>query len=399
MKSTSKKSVSVIIPALNEEFNIATVINKAKNALETLGVEYEIVVVDSDSTDKTVEIAKSLGAVVVNQPLRGYGNAYHKGFSEAKGDVFVIGDADDTYDFNEIIRFVPPILNDECDFVIGSRLRGEKIPGAMPPLHRHLGTPVLTFFINLLFGTKISDSNCGLRAFSREAFMRLNVKSPGWEYASEQIIKAGIEKLRIKEIPITLYPDKKGRRPHLNPWKAGMENMTLIFMYSPKWLFIYPGLLFFALGLLLFSAFFFFPKENIKLPAFGLGDHTLILSSFLMLAGYQVTWFGTMAHFYTSIHRFEKLDNFSNIILKNKVFTLEFNAIIGLFLLSIGLAFIGFTVYRWVSGNLGDPQSVRLILHGSALFALGILNIFNGFLINMMIKEYTYRVNLKGLKD
>lgn len=226
---SNKTLVSVVIPTLNEELTLGICIDKAQQALAKLGIAGEIVVCDSNSTDKTVAIAKIKGAKIVQQPLLGYGNAYKKGIAEAQGEIIIIGDADNTYDFLDIEKFITPLLKNTYDFVTGNRLNRTIERGAMPWPHRYIGTPLMTLTINLLFGTKLRDCNCGLRSFRKTTFEKLNIQSSGWEFASELLIKASLLKLKIKDIDITLYRDSCGRKPHLNPWQAALRNFALIF--------------------------------------------------------------------------------------------------------------------------------------------------------------------------
>ncbi len=220
--------VSIVIPTLNEEISIGHCIVKAQKTLDALGLSYEIIISDSHSTDSTIAIAKKLGARVVHQQLRGYGNAYHLGIREAQGEIIIIGDADNTYDFSDIEKFIIPLLEKQYDLVIGNRLNSTMGKGAMPWLHRYIGTPIMTLAINILFQTKIKDSNCGMRAFTKKSYALLNLQSPSWEYASEMLIKAAQNKLRILNVDITLHRNMPGRTPHLNPWLAAITNFYLI---------------------------------------------------------------------------------------------------------------------------------------------------------------------------
>ncbi len=197
--------ISIVMPCLNEEAGIAQCIMWAHEGLDRAGLPGEIIVADNGSSDRSREIARAAGAEVVVQPLRGYGNAYHKGFAASSGRYIVMGDADQTYDFREIDRLIEP-LRQGYDYVLGSRFRGNILPGAMPWTHRYIGNPVLTFILNLLFGLKSSDAHSGLRAFTREAYLRMGLTSPGMEFASELVIKAAEANLRVAEVPITYYP-------------------------------------------------------------------------------------------------------------------------------------------------------------------------------------------------
>ncbi|MCC7197683.1 glycosyltransferase family 2 protein [Candidatus Peregrinibacteria bacterium] len=220
--------VSIIIPCLNEAATLPIVIEKALRSFKRLHLKGEVVVADNGSTDGSVKVASKFGARVVHCSQKGYGNALRCGFKNAKGKYLIMGDADDSYDFSRIDKFIDELKNG-TDLVMGTRLKGTIHKGAMPALHRYLGTPVLTFLINIFFGIKISDCNCGMRGLTRTAFDKLQMVSGGMEFASEMVIKAGIKKLKIKEIPIHFYPDKRGRKPHLKTWSDGWRHLKFIF--------------------------------------------------------------------------------------------------------------------------------------------------------------------------
>ena len=224
--------LSIVIPALNEEKTIGIVIEKALRTINKLGIKAELIVVDNGSTDNTSPISRKFGARVINVPARGYGNVLQHGFKAAEGKYILMADADDSYNLEEIEPFVDK-LNDGYDLVIGNRRKGKFIRGASPFLHRYLGTPVLTFIINLLFKTDIGDVNCGMRAIRKEAYEKMQCKSLGMEFASEMIIKAALNKLKITEVPCTLYRSKRGRPPHLKTWSDGWRHLRLILSSFP----------------------------------------------------------------------------------------------------------------------------------------------------------------------
>jgi glycosyltransferase involved in cell wall biosynthesis len=238
--SEATPEVSVVMPCLNEAETLPICIRKARAALERTGIAGEIVVADNGSTDGSIEIAKSLGARVVHVARRGYGAAYLGGLEEARGRYIVIGDSDDSYDFGDLERFVTP-LREGYDAVIGTRLRGTILPGAMPPLHRYLGNPVLTGILNLFFHVGVSDAHCGMRSFTREAFRRLELRTTGMEFASEMIVKMAKARMRIAEVPIVYHPDGRTRSPHLRSFRDGWRHLRFMLLYSPKWLFLIPG--------------------------------------------------------------------------------------------------------------------------------------------------------------
>jgi glycosyltransferase involved in cell wall biosynthesis len=247
----ARPEVSAVIPCLDEVKTLGAVIEKAQATFARLGVRGEVVVADNGSRDGSIELAERLGARVVRVSARGYGNALRAGMAAAEGRLLVMGDADDTYDFGELERFLAP-WRAGATFIMGTRLPpGTILPGANPWLNRNLGTPVLTFVLNRLFGTRIRDVNCGLRAIDREKFQQLGLVSEGMEFASEMLIKAAVQDLRIAEVPVTLHPDRRGRPPHLRRWSDGWRHLEFMLLHAPDQLLFLPGVLMLLLGLLL----------------------------------------------------------------------------------------------------------------------------------------------------
>ena len=246
-KPTTDVEVSVAMPCLNEEMTLGTCIEKVQQTLKALGIKGEIIVADNGSTDGSVEIAESLGAKVVHQPIRGYGAAYLAGIAAAQGKYIIIGDSDDTYDFTDLERFIEPLRNG-YDLVMGSRFKGEILPGAMSWSHRYIGNPILSGILRWFFKTNISDSHCGMRGFTREAYERMALQTTGMEFASEMVVKAVQEDLKIHEVPITYYP-REGESK-LNSFRDAWRHLRFMLLLSPTYLFVLPGSLLFVLGLL-----------------------------------------------------------------------------------------------------------------------------------------------------
>lgn len=249
---TSHPEVSIVIPCLNEENSIGIVVEKAKRAIETMGVSGEVVVADNGSTDRSMEIALSKGARVVHVQQKGYGSALRGGIEAAQGQIIVIGDADDSYDFLEAPRLVAKV-KEGYDLVIGSRFKGQILPGAMPWTSK-IGNPIMTTILNLLFRVNTSDSQSGMRAFTKEAYRKMQLQATGMEFASEMLIKASKARLKIAEVPITLHPDKRGHPPHLRPIRDGWRHLKLMLTHSPTVLFLVPGLFLMLLGLALMGS-------------------------------------------------------------------------------------------------------------------------------------------------
>ncbi len=353
------------MPCLNEEATVGVCVRKARETLQRLGVRGEVVVADNGSTDRSVEIAQSLGARVVHQPVKGYGNAYIKGFSEARGRYIIMADSDDSYDLTDLERFIAA-LRAGNDLVMGSRFKGEIKPGAMPALHRHLGNPVLTGILNLLYGTKISDAHCGMRAFTQDAFHRMHLRTEGMELASEMVIKAAKARLKIAEIPITLYPDGRNRPPHLRSFRDGWRHLRFMLMYDPKHLFGFPGVALQILGAALLFAYIF----QILPLIWG------VVGGFLALGGWAIQRFG----FYARAHQFTKDFPDWDLPLQRffQRFNLEKSLIAGAvrFLLGIILLIAAF--------SSSDLYFERLFLLSVLTLLYGVLTIFDAFLTRIL---------------
>lgn len=372
--------VSVVMPCLNEEETIGECIRKAQQAFREHHLRGEVVVCDNGSQDRSVDISRQLGARVVFQNKKGYGNAYLKGIREAHGRYIVMGDSDNTYDFSALLPFIEP-LRQGYDMVMGSRLRGTILPGAMPWLHRYIGNPFLSRFLNVLFKTGISDSHCGMRSFTREAFERMKLMTPGMEYASEMVIKASRAGLKIAEVPITYYPRKGTSKLH--SFHDGWRHMRFMLMYSPTHLFLVPGFLVLLAGLLLVIALYPGP---IWTPWHTFDVHFMVLGSVLAILGYQIINLGLFAKAISFTRDFVVRDEF--ILRFYQAFTLEKGIYLGLVLLLIGLVLNGLVLYNWLKANFGPLQQMREALVGMTFIILGFQTIFSSFLLSMVrIKE------------
>lgn len=231
-RGSAAPELSIIVPCLNERETVGVCVRKAGAALRANGLRGEIIVADNGSIDGSIELAQEAGARVVHAELRGYGSALRCGLLAARGELVLMGDADDSYDFGELGRFVDA-ARDGHDFVIGTRLHGRVMPGAMPLLNRYIGTPVLTAILNRRFGTRISDCNCGMRLLRRTLWLALDLRAVGMEYASEMLVKAALRNVPVHEVPITLHKDRRGRPSHLRPWQDGLRHLRLLFQYAP----------------------------------------------------------------------------------------------------------------------------------------------------------------------
>jgi glycosyltransferase involved in cell wall biosynthesis len=286
--------VSIVMPCLNEEESLGACIAMAQEGLKGAGARGEIVIADNGSTDGSQEIARGLGARVVDVPAKGYGAALMGGFEAARGEFIVMGDADGSYDFGHIEAFLERLRAGD-ELVMGNRFQGGIEDGAMPFLNRYLGNPVLSFVGRLLFPSAIGDFHCGLRAFRRDMLPKLDLQSPGMEFASEMVVKATLQELRISEVPTTLSPDLRSRPPHLRPWRDGWRHLRFLFLFSPRWLFFYPGLALMLIGTVAMIALL--PGT---LDAFGTSFdvHTMVYASAMMVVGYQAILFAVFARVY-----------------------------------------------------------------------------------------------------
>jgi glycosyltransferase involved in cell wall biosynthesis len=356
--------VSVVMPCLNEEVTVGACIRKAQETMTKLGIHGEVVISDNGSTDRSVEIAEDLGARVVHQPEKGYGNAYIKGLAEAKGKYIVMADSDDSYDLTDLERFITP-LREGYDMVMGSRLKGEIRPGAMPGLHR-FGNPVLSFFLNLIYKTGMSDAHCGMRAFTKEALLKMHLQTAGMEFASEMIVKASKAKLKMTEIPIILHPDGRNRPPHLRTFRDGWRHLRFILMYSPQHLFGYFGMALFLLGAALFVAYIF---EALNL-------YMGILGGFAALTGWVINRFAL----YARAHQFTLAFPDWDLPLQRffKKFSLEKSLIVGLIRFIVGVVLI---IGAYNSNSLFFE---RLFLLGILVSVFGLVSIFEAFLTRIL---------------
>lgn len=374
-----RPEVSIVIPCLNEEKTLPIVIKKGFRAFKTLGIKGEVVVADNGSTDNSVVLAESLGARVVNCPEKGYGNALKCGFKAANADFLIMGDADDSYNFLKIEGFVEN-LRKGYELVIGSRLKGRIERGAMPFLHRYLGTPVLTFILNLFFGTKISDCNCGMRGLRRAAFEKMNLVSGGMEFASEMVIKAGILKMKIKEIPITLHRDKRDRPPHLNTWRDGWRHLKFMLLYAPNFIFVLPGGILFALGTILVALQ---AKGAFILGPIYMDIHSMIFGLTLALLGLSILQMGLIIKLFSHLNVYYKKDR---LLEKLTGISLERGVLAGLAVFALGVLIDSLVFIRWVENGFHNLSMLRTTIFG-LYFIIGGASIIFFFLMRETMRR------------
>lgn len=367
--------VSVVIPCLNEEETIGECIKKALTGFEKAGITGEVVVVDNGSTDRSKEIAESLGARVVREEKKGYGNALRRGFEEARGEYILMGDADNTYDFGEVGKFIVP-LREGYDLVMGSRLKGNILPGAMPWANRWIGNPILSGMLRFLFKTSISDSHCGMRAFTKDAYRRMELKTPGMELASEIVIKASRKGMKITEFPITYYP-REGESK-LNPIRDAWRHTRFMLLLSPSYLFMLPGISLFGLGLIML---FLIPFGSTVLYGHELGPHFMVLASLLTLIGFQTLNTGVYAKTYAKAEGIEDsnwIDSFHTL------FTLERGIAIGAILFLTGVSINAYILIKWVTGGFGALEEINTAILSLTLMVTGVQTLFSSFFLALL---------------
>lgn len=372
--------VSVVIPCLNESETLESVIRKALSCIDEHKLTAEVIVADNGSTDGSQAIAEGLGARVVPVSEKGYGNALRGGIAQARGRYIVMGDADDSYDFSAFFPFIER-LRKGADLVMGSRLGGKILPGAMPWKNRYIGNPIQTKIGRMMFGCPISDFNCGLRAFKREAYDAMELVTPTWEFASEMVIKASLKGLRIEEVPITLYKDGRSRPPHLQPWRAGWRNIRFMLLYSPRWLFLVPGLALLLFGLLGFALILPGP---LKIFGTVFDVTSLVVSGTALTVGMQVLSLGLLARAYAESEGLLPDGGGSRTA---KRFGLEVWLVAGLALALIGLVLIGISFGGWYRrgfGPLSYEAVMRLVVPASAMIAIGLQAASTGFFLGIL---------------
>ncbi len=373
--------LSIIMPCLNEAETLAICINKARGFLERAGISGEVVIADNGSTDGSPEIARANGARVVAVAEKGYGSALRGGIEAARGRYVIMGDADDSYDFVNLMPFIERLrLGD--DLVMGNRFRGGIKPGAMPPLHRYLGNPVLTWIGRLFFGSPCGDFHCGLRGFNRESIRRLELRTSGMEFASEMIVRASLERLRISEVPTTLSKDGRSRPPHLRSWRDGWRHLRFLLMYSPRWLFLYPGLVLVMAGLLVGGWLLPQPRQVLGVV---FDFHTLFYAGLAVVIGYQSVIFAVSTLLFVSSEGLLPQDRRLNEAFARV--SLEAGLMAGLLLVLLGLAGTIWAVADWgwqAFGPLEPGRMMRLLIPSGTALVIGCQTIFASFFLSIL---------------
>ena len=370
--------VSAIIPCLNEEETLGICIEKAQQSFRDLGIAGEVVVGDNGSTDKSVAIAESLGARVAHQPVKGYGAALMAAANAAEGEWLIMADADDSYDWSNLGPFIEK-LEAGYDLGMGNRFKGGIHPGAMPPLHRYLGNPVLSFIARLLYKVPIGDFHCGMRGFTKDAWRRMALETTGMEFATEMVVRADQAKLKIAEVPTELRPDKRTKPPHLRSFRDGWRHLRFIMTYAPNWLYLVPGLSLLLCGLLLQLLLLNGPAHLFGLY---LGPHFLALGLLMSVSGLSITLMGIMVRVY--LVNLSRLATDRLVDWINRAFSLEVSLLFGAVLLLVGLGVDLHLLVRWLSSSAPMEASVHTAFIASGLIFAGLQVIFSAFFIRLL---------------
>jgi glycosyltransferase involved in cell wall biosynthesis len=368
--------LTILMPCLNEAETLEVCVRKARQFLEAHRIEGEVLIADNGSTDGSQELARAAGARVVDIPVKGYGAALLGGIEAAAGRFIIMGDSDDSYDFSNLMAFVER-LRAGFDLVMGNRFEGGIKPGAMPPLHRYFGNPVLTGIGRMLFKSPLRDFHCGLRGFSRAAVRGLDLRTTGMEFASEMIVKATLNGLKITEVPTTLAPDGRSRPPHLRSWRDGWRHLRFLLMLSPEWLFFYPGLLLAMIGFIVLVALSLGP---IRIANVTFDINTLLLAGVAVIVGVQAVGLAVLAkQFCIANHLLPPSARFRSLA---DHLSLEFLLLVGTALTLAGIVGIAVAVLTWQEAGFGDLNAgsmMRLLVPSSTALCVGLQLAFTAF--------------------
>lgn len=373
--------LSVVMPCLNEAETLEICIAKALRALDELNISGEVIVADNGSTDGSQAIAARTGARVVSVEAKGYGSALMGGINAARGEFVIMGDADDSYDFSTLGPFLEK-LRGGCDLVMGNRFKGGIAPGAMPRLHRYLGNPVLSAIGRLFFHSPAGDFHCGLRGFRKAAVMEMDLRTTGMEFASEMVVKAMLKKMRISEVPTTLRPDGRSRRPHLRSWRDGWRHLRFLLLFSPRWLFLYPGLLLMLAGLI---AGAWLLRGPLFIGSVGFDVQTLLYAAVAIVIGFQAITFAVFTKVFAVSEGLLPEDARLNRLFR--IITLERGLVVGGLLLLAGVIGSIYAVGFWDARSFGplDPsKTLRIIIPSITALILGCQIILSSFFLSVL---------------
>ncbi|WP_245331046.1 glycosyltransferase family 2 protein [Mesorhizobium sophorae] len=380
--ATKQLELTILMPCLNEAETLAVCIGKAKAFLDKASISGEVLIADNGSTDGSQAIAAEGGARVVPVAQKGYGAALLGGISAAKGRFIIMGDADDSYDFGALEAFVAR-LRDGADLVMGNRFQGGIEAGAMPPLHRYLGNPVLSFVGRLFFRIKTGDFHCGLRGFDADSIRKLDLQTTGMEFASEMVVRGALAGLRIEEVPTTLKPDGRSRPPHLRTWRDGWRHLKFLLVYNPRWMFFIPGTVLAGLGLLFAALLVFGPLRVIDNLSLDL--NTFVAACFMVVTGVQLITFGAISRYYAEITGILPPSRRSDWLTRT-ISTDRLAANAGICFAG-GVLFFGYAVARWAHlgfGPLNDSEIPRIVVLGLSLIVISFQVFFSAFLLGVL---------------
>jgi glycosyltransferase involved in cell wall biosynthesis len=373
--------LSIVMPCLNERETVGVCIRKALASLRDAGISGEVIIGDNGSTDGSVEIAEAEGARVIHVADKGYGNALKGGILAARAEYVLMGDSDDSYDFGHIMRFLEQ-LRAGSDLVMGNRFRGGIAKNAMPPLHRYLGNPVLTGIGRLLFHSPCEDFHCGLRGFRKDSFLRMDIRSTGMEFASEMVVKASLLRMKVSEVPTTLAPDGRSRPPHLRTWRDGWRHLRFLLMYSPRWLFLYPGTVLIVLGLA--GCAWLLPGPRI-VHGIGFDVHTLLYAFVSVLLGFQLVAFALFTKIFAISEGLLPEDPRLNRTFR--YITLETGLAAGGLLIALGIGGSIFAVSGWAResfGALDTAHMLRIVMPAVFSLTLGVQIVCSSFFMSIL---------------
>jgi glycosyltransferase involved in cell wall biosynthesis len=381
---TDTLELSIVLPCLNEAKTVAECVRRARRGLERLGIAGEVIVADNGSTDGSRELAADAGARVVPVAARGYGAALAGGIAAARGTYVLMGDADLTYDFEAIDAFIERLRAGD-DLVMGNRFKGGIAKGAMPPLHQFLGNPVLSFLGRLFYRSDVGDFHSGLRAFRRDAIQKLDLRSTGMEYATEMVAKSALHGLRASEVPVTLSKDLRDRPPHLRTWRDGWRHLRFMLLYSPRWLFLYPGALLMIVGALV--TLWLLPGAQ-RLGDVSLDVHTLFYAALAMIIGFQAVIFALFTKTFAITEGLLPPD--PRLDRLYKYVTLETGLIVGAAVFIVGIIGSLFAVALWGSRSFGElavnetELTLRVVVVSGTAVALGLEAILASFFLSVL---------------
>ncbi len=381
-KESAAIELSVVLPCLNEAETLEVCIRKAQQTMQEAGIRGEVIVADNGSSDGSIEIGERLGARVVHVVAKGYGNALMGGIGAAAGKYIVMGDADASYDFGHIPRFLEQLRNG-ADLVMGNRFRGGIEKGAMPALHKYFGNPALTWIGRLFFRSRVvGDFYCGLRGFRRDAYQRMGLRTTGMEFATEMVVKSTLLNLRIAEVPTTLSPDGRSRPPHLRTWRDGWRTLRFFLLYSPRWLFLYPGIALMVIGGVL--GLWLLPAQRTVGPV-TFDVHTLLYAAAFVLLGFQSISFAVFTKLFAISEGLHPPDATLDRLFR--YITLEVGLAVGALLAMVGLGASVFAVAGWGARNFGlldYPHTMRIVIPAALFLTLGAQCVFASFFLSVL---------------